>query len=138
MPQVDDEYRKRAAMARFKQISRNLPVDPSGAAGMGSVAGKSVAAATAAALKSKPLQSALQAVENAGTKRMSDFIGKDVNGLTQADLPRYGMAAKGKLVDFLNENLASGELTVQQANRLVKAIPYHYIGDVSGIGISFH
>ena len=95
---------------------------------LGSVVGKG-AAATAAALKSKALQSALQTVESAGTKRMSDFIGRDVNGLTQADLPRYGMAAKGKLIDFLNENLASGELTVQQANRLIKAIPYHYSGD---------
>jgi hypothetical protein len=129
-------YQATATVPRWDKLSEDkmpqfMP-GPVGAAGIGRVAltaaeegAPIVARATVAALKSKPLQEALDLADEFGRGIVADeALGAGV--LKYEDLPRYGMAAKGKLIDFLNEHLATGEMSVRDANRFVKAFP-HYI-----------
>mgnify|MGYP006275543823 CR=1 FL=1 len=113
-----------------KDMPQFMP-GPVGAAGIGRVgvaaAEEFVPRATVAALKSKPLQETLDIIDEYGRGIVADET-FGLGTLKYDALPRYGSAARGRFIDFLNEHLATGEMTVRDANRFVKAMP-HYLED---------
>lgn len=83
--------------------------------------------ATVAALQSKPLRAALEAAEEFGTTSFMDEV-VGTAGYKAEDAVRYAQPAREKLLSYLDERLASGEMDVKAANRFVKALPYYLRG----------
>jgi hypothetical protein len=92
--------------------------------------------ATVAALQSKPLRAALEAAEEFGTTSFMDEV-VGTAGYKAEDAVRYAQPAREKLLSYLDERLASGEMDVKAANRFVKALPYYLRGDGPDAALQF-
>jgi hypothetical protein len=86
------------------------------------------AKATIAALQSKPLRAALDAAEEFGTMSFMDEVAGDA-GYMAEDAGRFAKPAGEKLLGYLDEKLASGEMDVKAANRFIKALPAYLRGE---------
>ena len=104
---------------------------------VGPVGGANVARkATVAALQSKPLRAALDAAEEFGTTSFMDEV-VGTAGYKAEDAVRYANPAREKLLSYLDERLASGEMDVKAANRFVKALPSYLRGDGPDAALQF-
>jgi len=135
MPQVDDEYRKKASLARFKQISRNLPVDPSGMVGGVAKIGASIATPLISRIAGPTMQRALDIAEaegrqvNAGI--LSDNAAQGVR-FSQDSIVRGGKAAQEELFNILDQMQRMG-VKPATANRLLRGFAKYIDDPVEGI-----
>lgn len=137
--QAQEQNRMRLA-AMMDPSKRLFVMDPvMQEAVMGSTGGPAGAAggaarkATVAALRSKSLQEAIKAAEEfAGTKFADEVLGQGT--MKASDMPRYAKAGGQKLLDFLDEQLASGAMDVKSANRFVRAFPKYIAGEGADAG----
>lgn len=135
MPQVDDEYRKRASLARFKQTSRNLPVDPSGMVGGVARVGAKIATPLIARIAGPTMQRALGVAETEGKQIaggiLSDAAAQGVR-FNQSSVARGGKAAQEELFNFISELERMG-VKPATANRLLRGFSKYVDDPVEGI-----
>jgi hypothetical protein len=135
MPQVDDDYRKRASLARFKQTSRNLPVDPSGMVGGVAKIGASIATPLISRIAGPTMQRALNVAEaegrqvNAGI--LSDNAAQGVR-YSQDSIVRGGKAAQEELFNFLDQMERMG-VKPATANKFLRGFSKYIDDPVEGI-----
>ena len=177
MPQVDDDYRKKASLARFKQnaskreqgriskapkepnipasmmpyqakatpISKNaarmglvvdgpLPVDPSGAVGIGSTAGR-IATPLIGRIAGPTMQRALGVADTEGKQIaggiLSDAAAQGVR-FNQSSVARGGKAAQEELFNFMSELERIG-VKPATANKLLRGFSRYVDDPVEGI-----
>lgn len=135
MPQVDDEYRKRAKLARFKQVSRNLPVDPSGMVGGVARVGAKIATPLIGRIAGPTMQRALGVAEAEGKQIaggiLSDAAAQGVR-FNQSSVARGGKAAQEELFNFISELERMG-VKPATANRLLRGFSKYVDDPVEGI-----
>ena len=135
MPQVDDDYRKKASLARFKQISRNLPVDPSGAVGGVARVGAKIATPLIGRVAGPIMQRALDVAEAEGRSVGGSILGNAAaQGVkySQSNVPRAGKAAQEELFNFLAQMERMG-VKPQTANKFLKGISEYVDDPVQGM-----
>jgi hypothetical protein len=170
MPQVDDEYRKKSSLARFKQrLSRKpnipasmmpyqakatpisnraakmglimdqpLPIDPSGAAGIGSIGGRAagrIVTPLIGRIAGPTMQRALDVAEAEGRQvnagLLSDNAAQGVR-YSQDSIVRGGKAAQEELFNFLDQMQRMG-VKPATANRLLRGFAKYIDDPVEGI-----
>jgi len=135
MPQVDDEYRKKAKLARFKQISLNLPVDPSGMVGGVARVGANIATPLIGRVASPIMKRALDVAEAEGRSVAGSILGNAAaQGVkySQSNVPMAGKAAQEELFNFLAQMERMG-VKPQTANKFLKGISEYVDDPVQGM-----
>jgi len=80
-------------------------------------------------INTRHLNEALNAVEQFGKDQAaSELVPHGM--IRYGDVGRYGGAAKEKFIDWLGENLSAGNLSIRHANRIIKATPHLFNGDM--------
>jgi len=135
MPQVDDEYRKKARLARFKQVSRNLPVDPSGMVGGIARVGANIATPLIGRIAGPTMQRALSVAEAEGRQVaggiLSDAAAQGTK-FSQSSVARGGKAAQEELFNFMSELERMG-VKPATANKFLRGFSRYVDDPVEGI-----
>jgi hypothetical protein len=79
-------------------------------------------------INTRHLNDALSAVDKFGKEQAINEL-LPHGTIRYNDVGRYGGAAKEKFINWLGENLATGNLSIRNANRIIKATPHFFSGD---------
>jgi hypothetical protein len=136
MPQVDDDYRKKASLARFKQrTSKATPENAMlGAAGVAKI-GANIATPLIGRVAGPIMQRALDVAEAEGRSVGGSILGNAAaQGVkySQSNVPRAGKAAQEELFNFLKEMERMG-VKPQTANKFLKGISEYVDDPVQGM-----
>tara|TARA_R110000823_G_scaffold277831_1_gene396310 strand:- start:235 stop:753 length:519 start_codon:yes stop_codon:yes gene_type:complete len=135
MPQVDDDYRKKAAMTRLKKVSRDLPVDPSGMVGGVAKIGAKIATPLIGRIANPTMQRALDVAEAEGRQvnagLLSDNAAQGVR-FSQDSIVRGGKAAQEELFNFLDRMQGMG-VKPATANKFLRGFSRYVDDPVEGI-----
>jgi hypothetical protein len=136
MPQVDDEYRKRASLARFKQRANKRTPEGAmlGAAGVAKI-GANIASPLISRIAGPTMQRALGVAETEGKQIaggiLSDAAAQGVK-FSQSSVARGGKAAQEELFNFMSELERMG-VKPATANRLLRGFSKYVDDPVEGI-----
>jgi hypothetical protein len=136
MPQVDDQYRKRASLARFKQrANKRTPENAMlGAAGVAKI-GANIASPLISRIAGPTMQRALSVAEAEGRQVaggiLSDAAAQGTK-FSQSSVARGGKAAQEELFNFMSELERIG-VKPATANKLLRGFSRYVDDPVEGI-----
>jgi hypothetical protein len=133
MPQVDDEYRKKASLARLRKMP--LPFDPSGAVGgVGGVA-RRMATPLIGRIAGPTMQRALGVAESEGRQLAGGWLSEAAaqgTRFSQGSVNRSGKAAQEELFNFLADMERMG-VKPATANKFLRGFSKYVDNKVEGI-----